>query len=157
MSSKVTFSATMDKKFETSSSFHVKHRVAGKFGYLYFPVHGLGPGPQFVFTTRLGPQFVFTTRLSPQFLFNGPSPQFAFTSPGSQFVFTGPGLQFYDQSGAWVCIYQSCLLNLYLSLRPWPTIYITGPAPEYAFILLLVVVAVVVVIIVVVVVVISLE
>ena len=89
MSSKVTFSATMDKIFGTSSSLRVKYRVAGKFGYLYFPVYGLGPGPQFVFTTRLGPQFVL----------NGPSPQFPFTSPGSQFVFTGPGLQFYNHSG----------------------------------------------------------
>ena len=89
MSSKVTFSATMDKIFGTSSSFRVKYRVAGKFGYLYFPAHGLGPGPQFVFITRLGPQFVL----------NCPSPQFPFTSTGSQFVFTGPGLQLYNHSG----------------------------------------------------------
>ena len=66
MSSKVTFSATMDKIFGTSSSLRVKYRVAGKFGYLYFPVYGLGPGPQFVFTTRLGPQFVLKA-LAPNF------------------------------------------------------------------------------------------
>ena len=78
----------------------------------------------------------------------GPGLQLAFTIPGPQFIFTGPGLQFYYQSGAWVCIYQSCLLNLYLYLRPWTTIYITSPGPDYAFTLLRVAVAVVVAIVV---------
>ena len=69
----------------------------------------------------------------------GPGLQLAFTIPGPQFIFTGPGLQFY---------YQSCLLNLYLYLRPWTTIYITSPGPDYAFTLLWVAVAVVVAIVV---------
>ena len=111
------------------------------FGCLYFPASGplLGPwtlpwppGP----VPSPGPRFVFT----------GPSPQFVFTGSGPQFVFFGPGLQLYYQSGARVCIYQSCLLNLYLYLRHWYTICITGLEPEYAFTLLLVVVIVVVVI-----------
>ena len=75
-------------------------------------------------------------------------PPTCITSPGSQFVFTGHSLQIYYQSGAWVCIYQPGLLNLYLCLQPWPTICITGPGSEIAFILLLVVEAVVVIIVV---------
>ena len=75
--------------------------------------------------------------------------QIVFTSPGPQFIFTSPGLQFYCQSGAWVCIYWPCLLNLYLYLWPWPTICINGPGHEFAFTLLLLIVAVVVVIVVV--------
>ena len=82
----------------------------------------------------------------PQFVFTGLGPQFVFTSPGPQFVFTGPGLQFYYQSGAWVCTYQPCLLNLYLYLQPWPTICITSSGPEFAFILLLVAVVVIIVV-----------
>ena len=86
------------------------------------------PGPQFVFTGP-GPQFVFTS----------PVLQFVFTSTGFQFAFTNPGLQFHYQSGTWVCIYQPCLLNLYLYLRPWPTIFITDPRSEFPFTLLLLV------------------
>ena len=63
-----------------------------------------------------------------------------------KFVFTSAGLQFYYHFRACVCIYQSYLLNCYLSLQPWPTICVFGPGPEFAFTLLLVVVAVVVVI-----------
>ena len=51
-------------------------------------------------------------------------------------------IQFCYQSGAWVCIYQPWFTNFYLYLRSWPTIFITGPEPEYTFTLLLVVVAV---------------
>ena len=122
-------------------------------GCLYSPAPGplFGPdpahGPQFVFTGP-GTQFVFTDP-GPQFAFTSPSPQFVFTCPGSQFVFTGPSLQFYYQSGVWIYIYQPCLLNLYLYLRPWPTICITGPWPGFALTLLLVKVAVVVAIVVV--------
>ena len=43
-------------------------------------------------------------------------------------------------------IYRHCLLNLYLYLRPWPTICIIGLGPEFAFTLFLIVEAVVVVI-----------
>ena len=52
-------------------------------------------------------------------------------------------------------IYGSCLLNLYLYLRLWPAICITGQGPEFAITLLLVVAVVVVMVAVVVVVVIS--
>ena len=112
-----------------------------------------GPGPSFVFSspglqfiiTGPSPRFVFTDP-GPQFVFTGPCTQFVFTNPGLQFIFTGPTPQIYYQSGAWVCIYQPCLFNLYLYLRPWPRICITGPEPEYAFTLLVVVVTVEVVI-----------
>ena len=80
----------------------------------------------------------------PRFVFTGPSPQFVFTGSGPEFLFFGPRLQLYYQSGARVCIYQPCLLDLYLYLRHWNTICITGPEPEYAVTLLLVVVIVVV-------------
>ena len=40
-----------------------------------------------------------------------------------------------------ICIYRPCLLNLCWYLRPWPTISITAPGPEFAFTLLLVIVA----------------
>ena len=110
-------------------------------GCLYFPAPGLLLG---LWPCLLPP--TSAPGLGRKFVLTGPWPQFVFTRPVSQFVFIGPGLQLYCQSGDWVCIYQPCLLNLHLYLRSWPTICITGPGPEFAFILLLVVVAVVVVI-----------
>ena len=82
------------------------------------------------------------------FVFTGHGPQFVFTGPGPKFVFTGPDPQFITSPGSEFCIYRSCLLNLYLYLRPWSTICITCPGPEFAFTLLLVVEAAVVVIVV---------
>ena len=67
-----------------------------------------GPGPQFCVYQFWPPICIYRTW-----------PQFVFTGPGSQFVFTGPSLQFCYQSGAWVCICQTCLLNLYLYLPPY--------------------------------------
>ena len=55
-----------------------------------------------------GPQVVFIDP-GPQFVFTGPSPKFVFSGPGPKFLFTRAG-----QSGAWACIYQSCLPGLYL-------------------------------------------
>ena len=106
----------------------IKSHIGVLQGSLYFPA----PGP------CLGPQFLFTS----------PGPQFVFTGPGSNLYLPTPGpswslpslannFNFYYQSGAWLCIYRPCLLNLYLYLRPWPTICIIGLGSEFAFTLLL--------------------
>ena len=55
MSSKVTFSATMDKIFGTSSSLRVKYRVAGKFGYLYSQSMALALAPNLYLPPALAP------------------------------------------------------------------------------------------------------
>ena len=69
------------------------------------------------------------------------APNLCFPALAYNFIIS-PGPEF--------CIYRPCLLNLYLYLRPLPTICITGPGSEFAFTLLLIVEAVVVAIVVVV-------
>ena len=107
-----------------------------------------GPGPQFVFSSSGANLHLLA--LAPKLHLPVLAPNLYLPALAHDLCLPALVCNITNKPGPAFCIYQPCLLNLCLYLRPWPTISITSMWPELAFILLLVVVAVLVVIVVVV-------